>query len=239
MRGKIKTDEYFEDSFRRIDENIEHFSGSIEKAREQHGEDFRGVRNGYIILEGEYSKRFDVLYTLGTRDELLPETFNELLKYTVLTWDADNYSYWDLIKVLSLAVLIKTARENGDLTMLLDKLGEMKKRDYLADKLCAYLDPARPYHCETFRWKNTFEPLKAVFENPDDDAVGKIDEFLRKRWLIIHKGAAWYGGHNNDKKPYYGYWAYECAAVVKILGLDDTALNGQKWYPYDLQHLYK
>lgn len=237
MRGNIKTNEYFEELLKRNDGNIERFLKAVEKACQEHGEDFKGVKNGYGILEGEYSKRFNILYTLGSHDEMLPETFAELLKYTVLTWNADSYSYWDLIKVLSLAILMKTDSENRGLMTLLDMFREAEIKDYLVDNLCMGIDPSWPHKCDSFLWKNTFEPLKPVFEDPDGDAIGKIDEFLRKRWMIIHKGAWWYGGHNNDKKPYYGYWAYECAAAVRILGLDDATLNGQKWYPYDLAHM--
>lgn len=237
MRGNLKTDEYFEEALRKTEERIEHLSETVEKACREHGKDFKGVKNGYAFLNTEYSKKFDILYTLGNHDEKLPEAFAGLLKYTVLSSDACIDVGWDLIKILSLAILMNTDPEDKDLKALLDKLREAQITDYLTDRLCKYLDPTWPYQHDTFRWKNTFEPLKPVLEDPDADAVRITAEFLQKRWMIIHKGAWWYGGHNDDKKPYYGYWAYECAAVVKILGLDDTILNGQKWYPYDLAHM--
>ena len=38
---------------------------------------------------------------------------------------------------------------------------------------------------------------------------------------------------------YYGYWSNETAAAVKILGIDDSCLKNQQYYPYDLAHFKK
>ncbi len=47
-------------------------------------------------------------------------------------------------------------------------------------------------------------------------------------------------GKNAHKEPgYVGYWSFETAAIVKILGLDDTSLKGNNHYPYDLAHYKK
>ena len=88
MRGNLKTDEYFEEALRKTEERIEHLSETVEKACREHGKDFKGVKNGYAFLNTEYSKKFDILYTLGNHDEKLPEAFAGLLKYTVLSSDA-------------------------------------------------------------------------------------------------------------------------------------------------------
>ena len=236
MRGDLKSDKYFADLLSDEDEEISDLNELINQAGVEQGDDSAGVRNGYQFLQSSYLKQFDLIYTLGTQDERLPHSFAELLKYTALTCDPETDSYFDLVKVLSLVVLFGADPTVADLSMLLGKLRETHIEDYLLDRLCGRLDPSWPYRCETFRWKNTFEPLKPVLESPDEHGIDELQAFLRKRWLMIHRGCWWYGGHKSDSVPYYGYWAYECAAVVKMAGLDDGPLQGERWYPYDLAH---
>ncbi len=45
-------------------------------------------------------------------------------------------------------------------------------------------------------------------------------------------------GKMHIKNLICGYWSFETAAIVKILGLDDTSLKDNNHYPYDLA-LYK
>ena len=35
---------------------------------------------------------------------------------------------------------------------------------------------------------------------------------------------------------YYGYWSFETAAIVSLMGIDDSILMQNKYYPYDLAH---
>ena len=237
MRGNLKSDEYFADLLSDEDEEISDLNELIDQARAEQGEDSDGVRNGYQFLQSSYLKQFDLIYTLGTQDERLPHSFAGLLRYTALACDPEADSYFDLVKVLSLAVLFGADPADPDLSALLGNLREAHIEDYLVDRLCGRLDPSWPYRCETFRWKKTFEPLKPVLESPDEHGIDEVRTLLQKRWLVIHRGCWWYGGHKSASVPYYGYWAYECAAVARMAELDDGSLQGERWYPYDLAHM--
>ena len=72
----------------------------------------------------------------------------------------------------------------------------------------------------------------------DEEAASKIlYTFVNKEWFqqtynsgrrpITHKG---------DKIGHVGYWCYEGAAFAKVLGIDDSRLEGHKYYPWDLAH---
>ena len=57
---------------------------------------------------------------------------------------------------------------------------------------------------------------------------------MEKEWFKGHYDYEWKNAH---KEPgYVGYWSFETAAIVKILGLDDTSLKDNNHYPYDLAH---
>ena len=35
---------------------------------------------------------------------------------------------------------------------------------------------------------------------------------------------------------FVGYWSFESAAIAKVAGIDDSALEGNDHYPYELAH---
>ena len=65
------------------------------------------------------------------------------------------------------------------------------------------------------------------------------EPFLKylKGWYKGSKDSAWYGTHELENKfQYNGYWSFESAAVAKRLCLDDSDLQNEQYYPYDLVH---
>ncbi len=60
-----------------------------------------------------------------------------------------------------------------------------------------------------------------------------LNQFVRKKWYPAKRGYSWWGSH---KRPfmYVGYWAFDAAAAAVTYGLDDSALEGHKYYPWDL-----
>ena len=86
--------------------------------------------------------------------------------------------------------------------------------------------------------KNPPQTLRNIIENSPQKAKD-IKTYLEKKWYKGHYGVAWYDTHKSDQMTYYGYWSNETAAAVKILGIDDSCLKNQQYYPYDLAHFKK
>ena len=60
------------------------------------------------------------------------------------------------------------------------------------------------------------------------------NNYVANDWLKRHRGAHWYG---KQKQPtFVGYWSFESAALAKVAGIDDSALEGNNHYPYELAH---
>jgi hypothetical protein len=50
-------------------------------------------------------------------------------------------------------------------------------------------------------------------------------------------GTYWWDGHgiiDRGGLAYSGYWCFEAAAVVKLLGIDDSSFRDNEYYPADL-----
>jgi hypothetical protein len=83
-------------------------------------------------------------------------------------------------------------------------------------------------------WPNRYENLYQLTTLPPTEASAAMKNYLDK-WYSLHKDAPWYNGHVREK-GYSGYWAWEAAAVVQLLDLDDTSFKDNPFYPYDAVH---
>lgn len=67
------------------------------------------------------------------------------------------------------------------------------------------------------------------------NAIRYLDEYLSD-WYTMNKFEVWYNSHlaPPDDMKYCGYWAFEVAAMVYFLDLDDSTLNKHLFYPKDM-----
>jgi hypothetical protein len=236
MRGNLKNDEYFEEKLTKSDEDVTHYEELVAKVRAERGENDRGVKNGYGILSSTYLNRMNLLYTSGTRDNEFRPAFENLLRYYAKTWEPDD-SYFELIKVISLAIILDVDSTNEWLLLLERKISENNYSDYLVDRFLTVVDSKWERRCSVFKWDNTYEPIKAIVDCEDKtQAVMLLRSYLENQWYDIHKECAWHGTHKSPKTVYYGYWSFEAGAITKVCNLDDSLLKGQVYYPYDLVH---
>ena len=67
----------------------------------------------------------------------------------------------------------------------------------------------------------------------------KKETFLKylRGWYISHPHSSWYDSHKNEKfKLYFGYWCFEAGTIAKRLGIYDSDLQNEQYYPYDIVH---
>ena len=84
-----------------------------------------------------------------------------------------------------------------------------------------------------------YDPLIDAYytvETPEE-ASAKIKEYL-EGWYKSFEGAPWHNGHlhavEGEYMPYYGYWAFEAAAICVLYDIDDTSFRDHLLYPKDL-----
>ena len=74
-----------------------------------------------------------------------------------------------------------------------------------------------------------------LIKNNKERALEYLDEYLSD-WYQMNKHETWYNGHLDleNKVAYVGYWAFEVAALVYLLDLDDSTLQKYLFYPRDI-----
>ena len=142
--------------------------------------------------------------------------------------------YEDTLQLLSVAILLRDLRSIKRMIHVLrshrgeDGLFEELIGGYVEDEMtlssCAL---GEPYDIL----------LRVFYEEDEQQALDLVQQYLKQWYPAMKDHPRWYDGHLRIKKqgyaPYYGYWAFEAAATVYLLDLDDSHID-HLVYPKDL-----
>lgn len=152
-------------------------------------------------------------------------------------------AYDEMLWMLSLGYLLKI--EDKDFRKLVDVIDRDGVRDILFEKIIkAKLENRSLIKEESYQRHfdipKIFEKLRdAILVSDNKESERLIKEFVRKDWYNNHKGTGWANSHKSGHNGYFGYWSFETAALVAILGLNDEAFGDSKYYPKDLVSFYR
>jgi len=154
-----------------------------------------------------------------------------------------NPTYADDLDRISLGILLDI--DNTDFNRLTDYVLRMDKQakpsNWTPDLLLWFMLNSRlkENKKQTYANKLAFPKLyKELFKltqiSDAQEAKKALKNYIEK-WYILNKNAPWYNSHLK-KNCYRGYWAWEVAAVAKIMHIDDSDLRDNPYYPYDMVH---
>lgn len=182
------------------------------------------LRNAYQILISKYSAGYPVL-------ELIPD-YLQGVQFMKKGWNTDA-GYVTMLWYLSIGVMLECHKELQQLSILL-------KEHSVKDKLFSFLvNNTQDYASEKLLWTTPYAGLIEVIElakTNKEKAVERLLKYLKKEWYKGHSDCGWYNDHKSKWGVHFGYWSFESGALVKILGLDDSSLQGLPYYPYDMVH---
>lgn len=187
------------------------------------------------------------LFSLGKDVVEINRSFLELIEYMEKSWGNKNsflYSndpepyytvdqYHDILTMLSLAYLLEVNDSNferivklRDIVIENDTLLDFIINERFPRKIAGHIMQGNPY-----------KELISIIEIGDKKVQeNNLREFLENKWYKSNKEVYWYDSHKSQNNIFFGYWSFESAAVVKIMGLDDTSFKNNPYYPYDLVH---
>lgn len=235
MRDRIKNEDFFRKSLSFTEESINDFEKIMPQVIEKQGADSQGAKNGCNALVMYYTKKVNLLYSLGESIIDVKQSFEKLLGYYATVWDME-YGYIELIRILSLSALLNINSSNCDFEILEKKIKDVGLNDYLVNFLLRNIDIHWNLSTDSFAFKNIYDDTKVIVESENNERAILLKNYLNNKWYEAHNECAWYNSHNSKQDTYYGYWAYEAGAISKILKLNDEELKGQQYYPYDLVH---
>jgi hypothetical protein len=243
--------------------SAEYFMSLIDRREKINREWIQKCENGEVkpdrvnaVMQNIAWTYFTILsakYSLGVRNISLLETFMNALTTLNKSWDGfwklktqsgkeyDQYilsAYDHMLWMLALGYLLDVNEK--DFRQLVEVIDRDKVKDNLFEfiiraKLRDRMPIQEESYCEYFGVPEVFSKLRsAIKEDDKQKAQQLIKTFLDKDWYTNHKDAGWYNNHKSKHDSYFGYWSFETAAVVKIMGLDDSSFRDCQYYPKDL-----
>lgn len=183
------------------------------------------------VIFSSYLDIAQAQYSEGLPREEIKET---ILHCIVAFEDSFRYEkgfgqYDEMIWLISLSILSNIDEQS------FKRITAVLKRDSVNDKLLSAL-----IRYKDIEWE--MSSANVLQQHPYAKTEGiqtaqDIKNYLDRYWYQGHSDAAWHDTHLNKKvNCYAGYWAWEAAALVKVLNIDDSKLKNQKYYPYDAVH---
>jgi hypothetical protein len=246
MRDKLKNPQYWEEG--------------ISLTQKLRCQTIYKLKNGMIAddrindvkqyLVDTYLRTIKSKYSAGYPSQELKNDLLEAIDLTYESWNNDsgvkfNYEgrylnqflkYDEMLWMLSLGYLLDV--DNEDFKKLVNVIDRHHIQDFLFEFIIrAKLKDRKSITEESYEhgWILFGKLRQAITETDKVTAEKLVKDFVRKDWYKEHKNTGWYNSHKNlHHDVYFGYWSFETAAVVKIMGLDDSSFRDCQYYPKDL-----
>jgi uncharacterized protein YqgQ len=230
MRDKIKDSDYFIRFIQKEHERIEKFEFKLKNGEVKEDRILSVKKKIFEIKFGI----INALYSKGEDISLIKIEFEKILDSDIEISNL-HHRYVDILHLLSLSILLEMD------FIIVKKIIDLINRDNLEDKLIDFIIKYKLLDWN--RSNNMFlhnTPYKAFDEIIDasdkTSAENRLKKYLEKEWYKGHGDCGWHDTHKEKEDLYFGYWSFESAAIVKIMGLDDSSFKDNPYYPYDLVH---
>lgn len=233
QRDKLFTKEQYIKQLAKYTTRIEKFNSIIEQS-EKNGDE--------QINPDFYGRLFDcrvnsivTMYSMGEKLESIKSDYILTIKVLKKCWTPYGY-YVQMLWLLSIAIMLDY--EDDIIQELYNMIENNGVKDHIYDILLNYKFSS---HREFSKCVFDDIPYHAILDvtslarQDKSLAVQRLKKYLAKEWYRGHSDCAWYNDHKYGI-IHDGYWSFESGALVKVLGLDDSILKGQPYYPYDMVH---
>ena len=220
MDKKGKSSEYFQRKIESEKERIEKFEVALSSLEPSN---VKGIRMGKRVLANLYLNCVKLAYSKDKSFQRMYQDYIKFLEYYKDVCTSKDGMY-DMIDVLSIGVLLQDRKK--DFIGLLDEVVlKFDSEDGLLIFLMDYLKDKTSQ-----RKPSKIEYFNELLESKDKLGILKKESEL---WYDKHSDAYWYNSHESKNNTYCGYWCFEIAALAQILGIDDTVLRENQYYPYE------
>jgi hypothetical protein len=229
LRDKRKDELYFSTFVQNIQErNNEYIKKYI-------GKD--GIKKvAYFMVATGLCAEFSIKYSFGENLKNLETIYNKILEYYLFAIQEKEGDVYDVtLTVISLGILFDT--DKTKLQQLYEIIKLYKYNDFIfSSMLQPIVQNKEIYQKLRFKRNKSIQMLEKILNSNKKDAELLMKEYLEKHWYTKTNLGEAYNLHKTDGYNYVGYWAWEAAAIVKILKLDDSSFKDNEYYPSDIIH---
>ena len=186
-------------------------------------------------IQGDLFKILSARYSLGVPMDQLVAGFHELVK---VIGEDELISQVDGLWIFAWAAMVGDQGAKDTLKRVAPLANLPQHPSFLADVFLGVEPISDLPYWDTPKGKLFHTELNKAYELAmagDRESATKVHNgYAANEWLKLHRGAHWYGTHKTG--TFIGYWSFESAALAKVAGIDDSALEGNDNYPYELAH---
>lgn len=248
-RQQFLTEDYYKSAYDFYIEDVDFWKESDTFEDDQYN---CGEKRRWNLITYDYSFLLYLVYTAGKPiEELIPffektiegyekqsealAIFHKSKKPSVIATQNET------LNILGLAFLLNRSDLFARIHALVNGEGETHTdEDEIINKFFKLNDSNHP----TYNQGNLFDLKYAklcdvidnvLVKNNKEKAIQYLDEYLAD-WYQNNKNALWFNSHLKpaEELRYCGYWAFEVAALVYLLDLDDSSLHRHLFYPKDI-----
>ena len=238
IRDKIKDRKHFEKLLSEEEEVIKQRNEIISKGKHNHTETYI-----YYAIADSYMNLLKITYSLGVKIKDLQETYMVSLQSFLFGFESGEPMYFDILDRVALGFLLDIPEENfKQLVDYVQRMDEQAKpADWTPDLLLWFLlnsrlkEDEKQAYADKLAFPKLYKGLFKLTQISDAQEAKKALEDYIGKWYNLNKDAPWYNSHLK-KNCYRGYWAWEVAAIAKIMNIDDSDLKDNPYYPYDMVH---
>ena len=238
IRDKIKNRKHFEKLLSEEKEVIKQRNEIISKGNHNHTDTYI-----YYAIADSYMNLLKITYSLGVKIKDLQETYMVSLQSFLFGFESGEPMYFDILDRVALGFLLDIPEENfKQLVDYVQRMDEQAKpADWTPDLLLWFLlnsrlkEDEKQAYADKLAFPKLYKGLFKLTQISDAQKAKKALEDYIGKWYNLNKYAPWYNNHLK-KNCYRGYWAWEVAAVAKIMNIDDSDLKDNPYYPYDMVH---
>ena len=233
---KYKNEEYFLRELQRIDK----WEASYKLNQDEY------LKNNDKLLPSHFNASYklmfqktEVYYSIGIEISNIQKGFKGIFMNFFKGFEEEQTLYIDFLNLVSLSILLNIDTDFNKISNLLFKAQENKNNTFInSDKLLWFLMNFKLDQPKVISDQKGFSKLtrllsKAI-ESNNEEAIKLVYKYLND-WYSLNKEMPWYDSHKRQW-GYSGYWCWEAAAVVKVMGLDDASFKEHPHYPYDIVH---
>lgn len=226
LRDSFKDTSYFNDFISYSEQRIANHKIALQENKV-------ATDRKFDVHQAIYLNEFKILiarYSMGDKIEKLVEPYIDLVKSMVMNWTGAEYQ--DMLWMMAIGIMLNIENE------IFAILARLVERYSVKDYVLQYFINSKlglPKKTKDYPIKFERRLVKNLIEPVPEIASQNIKKYL-KSWYTFNHGCYWYDLHKSNNFLYFGYWSFECGAVAKIRGLDDSVLKDTQYYPYDLVH---
>ncbi|SHL80412.1 protein of unknown function [Chryseobacterium carnipullorum] len=231
MRTRFKSTEYFENYITLNNEDIEFYEDGLKSGATKADRVLAVDRQIFTTSIHTIIAK----YSAGAPIQEMQNDFLKVIDNLKTGWQSDTPTiqfddYILMLWMLSLGILLDISED--DYKKIIMVLDNSNHRDYIYDIMISSKISDRNIDSNMY-YPDEFGFLKNLYKEKN---IAILKDYLDDSWYKKMKSTYWYDNDKNKNDVFFGYWSFESGAFVKILGLDDSSLKEQHYYPYDLVH---